>query len=103
MTVRTQVPARILELAREVARIAREELGAETRVWLFGSWAGGQAVPRSDLDVAVEAEGPLDPRAWARVRERVEELPTLRSIDVVDLAGVAGAIRSTVLSTGLEL
>jgi len=103
MTTRTDVPAAILELARSVARIVREELGPGTRLWLFGSWARGVAAPRSDLDVAFECGGPTDIVAKLDAQERVEHLPTLRSIDLVDLEHSGDHIRSAVLREGIPL
>lgn len=103
MTLQAQIPAPILELARSVARIVREELGIQTRVWLFGSWAKGTAAPRSDLDVAFEANADVDPRARLRIDDRLEALPTLRKIDLVNLEQVGEPFRTRVLSAGLPL
>ncbi len=103
MSLTLPVPAPILELARSVAAIVREELGAETRVWLFGSWAKGTAVSRSDLDVAFESPKETDLRAKLAAEDRVEHLPTLRSIDLVDLRHAGEHIRAAIDSVGIEL
>ncbi|NOT31291.1 MAG: nucleotidyltransferase domain-containing protein [Planctomycetes bacterium] len=103
MSLTVPVPAPVLELARTVAAIVREELGPATRVWLFGSWAQGTAVPRSDLDVAFENPNPTDVRAKLAAEERIDQLPTLRSIDLVDLRHAGEHIRAAVDSMGVEL
>ena len=36
------------------------------QVRLFGSWAAGNARPRSDVDVAIDGLGPVDPYANGR-------------------------------------
>ncbi len=103
MAIRVPVPESILALADAVARIVREELGPDTRLWVFGSWANGTAVPRSDLDVAVDARSEIPPRRWLQVQERIEDLPTLRSIDILDLQGIDEGFRSRILADGIEL
>lgn len=103
MSLTVPVPAPILELARTVAAIVREELGPATRVWLFGSWAKGTAVPRSDLDVAFDSSKPVDIGAKLAAEERVDQLPTLRSIDLVDLRHAGEHIRAAIDSMGIEL
>ena len=52
------------------------------RVILFGSRARGDAAERSDIDIAVDAEG-ASPSEWQRVLEAVENAETLLKIDCV--------------------
>ncbi len=96
-------PREILELAERAADLVREELGREARVMLHGSWANGTAAPRSDLDLAVSLGRAIDPVAMSRLRERIEELPTLRMIDVLDLAIAGERLRREVFANGIEL
>jgi len=96
-------PAEVQALAAEVASAVRAEVGTELRVLWFGSWVEGNAAPRSDLDLAVDAGRALRPAVLARIRARVDDLPTLRQIDIVDLYGVDAAFRRRIARVGQPL
>lgn len=49
-------------------------------VILFGSWAKGTANERSDIDIAVRGVKDIE-----KFREDIEDIPTLRSFDIVDI------------------
>lgn len=66
------------EVIRETARLCRN-FGAK-EVILYGSRAKGTARERSDIDVAVAGVNNFD-----ELREQVEELPTLYSVDLVNM------------------
>jgi len=66
------------EILSEVVSIVSRYLPKST-VYLFGSRASGRARKNSDFDIAIE---------WKeKIREKLEELPTLKSFDLVDLRG----------------
>lgn len=86
----------------EVRRIVREVLGGtEVTVYLFGSWARGEATPCSDIDLAVESRIPLPPGLLARLRERLEESHVPYRIEVVDLREADPIFRRRVLEEGI--
>lgn len=92
-------PASILT---EVRRIANEALaGKEVTVYLFGSWARGEATSCSDIDLAVESRTPLPPGTLARLREQLEESHIPYRVDVVDLQKTDAAFRQRVLKEGI--
>ena len=66
------------EVILETARLCRN-FGAK-EVILYGSRAKGTARERSDIDVAVTGVNNFD-----ELREQVEELPTLYSVDLVNM------------------
>ena len=51
-----------------------------SEVILFGSWVKGTANERSDIDLAVTGVKDIE-----KLREDIEDIPTLRSFDVVDM------------------
>jgi len=58
----------------ELVRKLRDLLGEELlEVRLYGSWARGQAVPDSDIDLAVVVRH-VDPGTWQRVQEQAARL-----------------------------
>jgi predicted nucleotidyltransferase len=98
-----QVPAEVSRLAALVAQVVRELTGPSTRVLWYGSWTRGTAVPRSDVDLAVAGDRSIPPLLMAHLRERIDELPTLRKIDLVDIHAVGDAMRDRILSEGVAV
>jgi predicted nucleotidyltransferase len=97
------IPDKVMDLARDVARLARRRIDPAARVLLFGSWARGMAVPRSDLDVAIDAGNRIRPSLLQRLQFDCEELRTLRKIDLVDLHSAGPELREAILADGIEL
>jgi predicted nucleotidyltransferase len=95
--------ARPIQIAREVAGLARSILGKDVEVIWFGSWPRGQARPHSDIDVAVSTGKPIPPERMARLHEAVDELPTLYDIDIMDLSAIGSALREEILEHGERL
>ena len=73
------------------------------RVVLFGSRATSTAKPRSDFDVGVDGPSPLPPAIFSELAEEFEELPTLYSIDWVDLQTTSPQFREQALKTAITL
>ena len=89
----------------EAVRRLVARLGAEPsvkRVILFGSRARGDAHPRSDVDLAVEAPG-ASARDWLRLADMAEDADTLLSIDMVRLEEAPEALRKRILVEGRTL
>lgn len=94
----------VLAVARQVAAIVRRVMRDPAyRVFLFGSWASGDARERSDIDIGIEGPGPVDPEAMLEIRAACETLPTLYTIEVVDFAQLAPDFRKEAKSRVLEL
>lgn len=79
----TPVQARSLEKVRTIVLSHLGEL--PVRVWLFGSFARGEAHRFSDIDVAIDAGAPLPPLLKADIEEALEESTVPYFVDVVDL------------------
>ena len=86
----------------ETRRLVLEGLrGAGAKVYLFGSWAKGQATRRSDIDVAVMCDQPVSPWLLSEIRERLEESSVLYPVDLVDLTNASNSFREKVLAEGI--
>lgn len=86
----------------EVRRIVREVVGDRTvTLYLFGSWARGDATRLSDIDVAIETHPRLPPGTLARLRERLEESHVPYRVEVVDLDDLDPGFRRRVLAEGV--
>jgi predicted nucleotidyltransferase len=87
-----------------VAGIVRRVIGDRAyRVFLFGSWASGEARRRSDIDIGIEGPARIDPVRMLEIREACEALPTLFTIEIVDFAGAAANFRKAARARILEL
>ncbi len=93
--------AEVQPLVDEVVRVVCNHVrGKHVRLYLFGSWAQGRALPVSDLDIALDTGTPLDPATIQQITESLDELPTLRKVDLVDLQAVDHEFRERVMGEG---
>ena len=99
----SEEPTAATRALEQVRRIVMEVVGkGKARVYLFGSWARGEATSLSDLDVAIEPHTTLPPGTLARLRERLEESHVPYRVDVVDLRRATSAFRRRVLEEGIQ-
>lgn len=67
----------ITEILTESEQICRAN--DVEHLYLFGSFAAGTATDTSDVDLAVKGVSDI-----GELREKLEQIPTLRKIDVID-------------------
>lgn len=91
------VPPAIHELAQTIGNHT-----AVRRVILFGSRARGDHMPRSDVDLAVDAPG-IGVKEWFELEEAAEMAPTLLKIDLADMSGISEDMRAAIGREGLVL
>lgn len=92
------LPSPVREALKSLAQELRPQ-GLE--LFLFGSFAEGRAWPTSDLDIAYT--GRFSQATEKELRHRLEELPTIRPVDLVPLATATPALIDEVHRTGLPL
>ena len=90
------------EIVERVVEIVKKHL-PRCRLYLFGSRARGKAKERSDFDFAVECEDKIPFSKMFKITEEVEELPTLKSFDFVDLKIISPDFARTVKKEGILL
>ena len=94
----------VWRIAREAAKGIRQAVSDRAyRVVLFGSWAMGNAGERSDIDIGIEGPAPVDSAVMCMIREAVETLPTMYTVDVVDLRRVDPSFRALAEGQVVEL
>ena len=94
------ISGRVLD---EVQHIVLEVLrNQQTTIYLFGSWAQGQATSHSDIDIAVEPHRPLPAGMLANLRDRLEESHIPYRVEVVDLSKTDLYFRERVLKEGIR-
>lgn len=87
----------------EIRRIAHRVLdGQPVEIYLFGSWARGDAKRTSDIDIAILPTGPINSRIIAALRRELEESTVPYRVDVVALHEVDPAFRDRVLKEGIR-
>ena len=85
------------EIFAEAIKIIRKYLAEDYKILLFGSWARGDAWRTSDLDIGIlgATEAPWD--KMLKIRREIDNIPTLRKIDVVDLNSTESEFKENVL------
>jgi len=69
----------------EIAKIIQESVSEDYKILLFGSWAKGTALDVSDIDIGILGRRKVPFGIMVEIFNKVEKIPTLRSIDIVDL------------------
>lgn len=83
----------------------KDVLDAQANVslaYVYGSLARGEARPESDLDIAVQSQGLLDPSARIALVDALA-LATGRAIDLVDLRLAGEPLLGEILRDGIRL
>ena len=93
----------IQKTIRAVAKKTKSELPFGYRVLLFGSWAEGNARARSDIDIGILGSKPLSQRTLVHIRQKLDDLPTLHKIDIVDLSRASERFRARALKHAKQL
>ena len=89
------------DLLRRCVSIIRRHLpGEEWEIWVFGSQADGRAHAGSDVDLAVAGPRPIPLTELGEIREEIEQIPTLRSVDIVDLSVAGTHLSQSVILRG---
>jgi predicted nucleotidyltransferase len=90
-------------IIKETSSIIRKHLSSDYRIILFGSQAKDNALTSSDIDIAVVGKEKVPSITMAKIRDEVDEIKTLRGIDVVDLMTVDESYRKNVLLYAKEI
>ncbi len=73
--------------------LARDAAAAGGKIFVFGSFARGDARPTSDLDIGFYARPP-DDTFRQMLAERIPALPTIRPVELVDFATLEPEFRA---------
>lgn len=90
-------------IIKKTVDIIRNHLSREYKIYLFGSWARGDATGFSDIDIGILGPDKVPWETMVKILEEVDDIPTLRSVDVLDLNSKSFDFRNNVLSYGLVL
>lgn len=88
----------VKEILKKVVDIIHASLpNIEWKIFLFGSQAKHTNRPTSDIDIAIMGKTPISAEKILDIRENIDHLPTLRSIDIVDLQQTSPQFRDRIL------
>ncbi len=88
------------KIIREVYKIVRKYL-PDAKIYLFGSFAKGNSYEGSDVDIAIDNGSRIDIKTLIRIKNEVEDIRTLRSIDIVDIFAVSDEFREVIKKEGV--
>ena len=81
-------------LEKEIAAIVGKYLSLDNhRLFFFGSRVVNGGSAHSDIDVGIEGPDRIPFRVLRQIREELENLPTLYSIDIVDFQSASSEFR----------
>jgi predicted nucleotidyltransferase len=86
-----------------VRRVLRQHLPPGARAYVFGSRAHGGARRYSDLDLALQWEGPLDVGVISQIAEALSESDLPYKVDIVDLSIVEPGFRDRIVADCIPL
>lgn len=73
------------DIINKAIKIIRKYLSPDYKILLFGSWAKGDALKTSDIDIGILGKEEVSWDIMVKILEEIYGIPTLRKIDVVDL------------------
>lgn len=86
------------KLKKQLLEILGKHLNIKDyRVFIFGSRVTGKNTERSDIDIGIEGQTGVPRETMAKIREEIENLPTLYKIDFVDFRRVSSDFREVAL------
>lgn len=71
------------------------------KVYLFGSYARGDAIRGSDIDIAIDNNAPLDIIDNQKIREMIDVLGLVQRVDVVDFQRIPATMKDNILREGI--
>lgn len=82
------------KLKKEIIKIVGQYLDLKKyKVFFFGSRVSGKSHERSDIDVGIEGPRSVSWEIMGEIREEIQELPVLYTIEVVDFKDVSKDFR----------
>jgi len=72
-------------ILEKIAKIIQKSVPKDHKILLFGSWAKGNALDASDIDIGILGRKKVPFGIMVKIFNEAENIPTLRSIEIVDL------------------
>jgi uncharacterized protein len=66
-------------------------------IFFFGSRVQEKGDERSDIDIGIKGSKPIPVNVFETIKDKIEEIPTLYTIDIVDFQKVSPEFKSVAL------
>ena len=93
----------INDILKQISSIVAGELTDDYQLFLFGSRAKDINNDKSDIDIGIISETRLTGKQLLTIQEKLEQIPTLLKIDVVDFNSVSDDFKKTALKHTLDI
>ena len=93
----------IKEILRQAALIISNELEGGYRLFLFGSRAKETGTDKSEIDIGILSNTPISGKQLLTIQEKLEKIPTLLKIDVVDFNAVDDEFKKIALKDAKDI
>lgn len=93
----------IEEILKQAALIISSELEGTYRLFLFGSRAKDISSDRSDIDIGILSDTRITAKQLLTIQEKLEQIPTLLKIDVVDFNAVDDEFKKIALKDAKDI
>ncbi len=84
-------------ILKQISSIVANELSGDYQLFLFGSRAKDIHDDKSDIDVGIISKSRITGRQFLSIQEKLENIPTLLKIDIVDFNSVTDDFKQTAL------
>jgi len=94
---------KIEEILKQAAKIISSEIEGNYQLFLFGSRAREIHDEKSDIDIGILTDSQISGKKWLNIQEKIEQIPTLLKIDLVDFNSVDEAFKKVALKYTKEI
>lgn len=91
------------KIIQSTVNIIHNYLTQEYKPILFGSFARGDGLKNSDIDIGIIGKEKVPWNIMVKIKQKIEDIPTLRSIDIVDLNTVSDKFKNKALAEAVEI
>jgi predicted nucleotidyltransferase len=88
---------KLAQIINEIKAIIKDQIPKSYKLFLFGSWAKGNPLPTSDLDIGIIGRKKVPWSKMVAIKQKIDEIKTLRKVDIVDLNSVDRDFRENAL------
>lgn len=98
------IPKRVQSIVDNIAEEFKRRFSKEANLIWFGSWMKGTAYKQSDIDLAIDHQTTaLNQEDLMVFRDWIDDLPTLYSIDLIDMNTAVERLKEEIRRYGKQL
>ena len=90
------------DVLKKVYKIVKKYL-PNAEILVYGSYVNGKFTDTSDIDIMIKDSKKIDPYVFELIKDEVEELPTMRIIEIFDYFVVSQTFQEIVNATAKNI